>query len=454
LKRNALLIKNARIIDPAANVDETGSILIKDGVIQQTGNNITESAPQVIDATGLVACPGFIDLHCHLREPGFEEKETVASGAAAASRGGFTTICCMPNTNPPLDNAAVIDYVNNIAARHSSRITILPVGCLTRNREGKETTDMPELAGAGCAAFSDDGSPVSNSRIMALAMEKAAGTGLPVIDHCEDLELSRGGQMHDGWVAARLGLKGIPAMAEESVTARDIALAEMTGARLHITHVSTRGAVELIRIAKSKGLPVTADVTPHHLALTDERIAGNPLNPGEALAYDTLAKVNPPLRTAADIAALVRGINDGTIDAIATDHAPHTVEDKLCEFEMAAFGISGFETAFGVLMTLVREGKISLNTLIACMTSGPSRILINKFGRTGSIKVASIADIALLDLNREWTVDKGNFLSKGKNTPFDGYRLKGMVVATIHRGEIAYSHSPSADIKNREDKIA
>lgn len=443
MKKNALLIKNARIIDPAHDIDEIGSILIKDGIIQQTGSNITESAPQVIDATGLVACPGFIDLHCHLREPGFEEKETVASGAAAASRGGFTTICCMPNTNPPLDTAAAIDYVNTIAARQSSRVTILPVGCITKNREGQEITDMAELAGAGCVGFSDDGSPVRSSRVISLAMEKAAGIGLPIIDHCEDLELSRGGQMNDGWVAARLGLKGIPAAAEESFIARDIALAEMTGARLHITHVSTRGAVELIRIAKSKGLHITADVTPHHLTLTEERVAGNPLNPGEALAYDTLAKVNPPLRSAADIDALILGINDGTFDAIATDHAPHTLEDKLCEFEMAACGISGLETAFAILMTLVQAGKISLNTLIARMTSGPSRILINKFGQTGSLKAASIADIALLDLNREWIVDKGNFLSKGKNTPFDGYALKGMVVATIHRGEIAYSNSSS-----------
>ena len=443
MKRNALLIKNARIIDPGNNIDGIGSILIKDGVIQQTGNNITESAPQVIDASGLVACPGFIDLHCHLREPGFEEKETMASGAAAASHGGFTTICCMPNTNPPLDNVATIDYVNTIAAAQSSRITILPIGCITKNREGQEITDMSELAGAGCAAFSDDGSPVSSSRVMALAMIKAAGAGLPLIDHCEDLGLSRGGQMNDGWVAARLGLKGIPAAAEESIIARDIALAEMTGARLHITHVSTRGAVELIRIAKSKGLHITADVTPHHLTLTDERVAGNPLNMDKSPAFDAMAKVNPPLRTSADIDALIQGINDGTIDAIATDHAPHTIEDKLCEFEMAAFGISGFETAFAVLMTLVQAGKISLNTLIERMTSGPSKILINKFGRTGSLKAASIADIALLDLNREWIVDKSNFLSKGKNTPFEGYSLKGMVVATIHRGEIAYRNSSS-----------
>ena len=443
MKKNALLIKNARIIDHANDIDMIGSILIKDGIIQQTGGSITESAPQIIDATGLVACPGFIDLHCHLREPGFEEKETVASGAAAASRGGFTTICCMPNTNPPLDNAATIDYVNTLAARESGRVTILTVGCITKNREGREITDMSELAGAGCVGFSDDGSPVSSSRIMLLALLKAASLGLPIIDHCEDLELSRGGQMNDGWVAARLGLKGIPAAAEESIIARDIALAEMTGAGLHITHISTRGAVKLIKEAKSKGLNITADVTPHHLTLTDERIASNPVKPEESPAFDTLAKVNPPLRTTADIEALIQGINDGTIDAIATDHAPHTDEEKLCEFELAASGISGFETAFGVLMTLVHAGKINLNTLIARMTIGPSRVLINRFGRTGTLVAASPADIALLDVNKQWIVDKNNLLSKGKNTPFDGYTLKGMVVATIHRGEIVYRNSSS-----------
>ena len=447
MKKNALLIKNARIIDPANDIDRIGNILIKDGLIQQAGGNITESTPQIIDATGLVACPGFIDLHCHLREPGFEEKETIASGATAASRGGFTTICCMPNTNPPLDNAAILDYVNTTAARESGRVTILPVGCITKNREGKEITDMSELAGAGCAGFSDDGSPVSSSRVMSLAMLKAASLGLPIIDHCEDLELSRGGQMNDGWVAARLGLKGIPSAAEESIIARDIALAEMTGVGLHITHVSTRGAVELIRVAKSKGLKITADVTPHHLTLTDERIASNPVNPEESLAFDTMGKVNPPLRTAADIEALIRGINDGTIDAIATDHAPHTCEEKLCEFELAAFGISGFETAFGVLMTLVHAGKISLNTLIARMTIGPSRVLINRFGRTGSLSAGSIADITLLDVNKQWIVDKSTLLSKGKNTPFDGYTLKGLVVATIHRGEIVYENSSSGIAK-------
>lgn len=440
MKSNSLLIKNARVMDPANSQDEISDILIEGGVIQQSGRNLTASGVAVFDATGLIACPGFIDLHCHLREPGFEDKETIASGASAAAHGGFTTICCMPNTQPPLDSASAIDYVNKIAARDAARVTVLPVGCITRGRAGQEITEMIELAEAGCIGFSDDGSPVSSARVMSIAMENAAGLGLPVIDHCEDLELSRGGHINDGWVAARLGLKGIPAAAEESIVARDIALAEMTGVRLHVTHLSTQGSVALIRNAKLKGLKVTADVTPHHLTLTEERVINNPVKTDTLLAYDTNAKVNPPLRTAADIQALIQGLNDGTIDAIATDHAPHTREDKLCEFETAAAGISGFETAFGVLMTLVNTGEISLNTLIAHLTAGPARILNNRRGISGTLKPSARADIVLLDINREWLVDVRDMLSCGKNTPFDGYTLKGMVVATIHGGEVAYIH--------------
>ncbi len=440
MKSNSLLIKNARVMDPANSQDEISDILIEGGVIKQSGRNLTASGVAVFDATGLIACPGFIDLHCHLREPGFEDKETIASGASAAAHGGFTTICCMPNTQPPLDSASAIDYVNKIAARDAARVTVLPVGCITRGRAGQEITEMIELAEAGCIGFSDDGSPVSSARVMSIAMENAAGLGLPVIDHCEDLELSRGGHINDGWVAARLGLKGIPAAAEESIVARDIALAEMTGVRLHVTHLSTQGSVALIRNAKLKGLKVTADVTPHHLTLTEERVINNPVKTDTLLAYDTNAKVNPPLRTAADIQALIQGLNDGTIDAIATDHAPHTREEKLCEFETAAVGISGFETAFGVLMTLVNTGEISLNTLIAHLTAGPARILNNRRGISGTIKPSARADIVLLDINREWLVDVRDMLSCGKNTPFDGYTLKGMVVATIHGGEVAYIH--------------
>jgi len=435
VKENNLLIKNARLIDAAAGLDESGDILIEGGVIVKTGKDIAAPGATVIDASGLIACPGFIDLHCHLRQPGYEDKETIASGAAAAARGGFTTICCMPNTNPPLDNAATIGQVKDIAAREAHLITVLPVGCITRGRAGRELADMAELAAAGCIGFSDDGSPVGSARLMSLAMQNAAVLDLPVIDHCEDLDLSRDGHMNDGWVAARLGLKGIPAAAEEAIVARDIALCELTGARLHVTHISTKGSVEIVRDAKRRGLKVTCDVTPHHLTLTEERVMAGQAGPGNPLAYDTNARVNPPLRTSADVNALIQGIKDGTIDAIATDHAPHTLGDKLCEFENAASGISGFETALGALMALLHAGSIDLNTLISCLTEGPARVLKNG---GGTLRPGARADIVLIDAGREWTVDVRDFLSKGRNTPLDGCKLKGMVVATIGGGRFAW----------------
>ena len=435
MKESNLLIKNARMIDPAGVLDESGDILIAGGVILQIGKDLTADGATVIDASGLIACPGFIDLHCHLRQPGYEDKETIASGAAAAARGGFTTLCCMPNTNPPLDNAATIGHVKDIAAREAPLVTILPVGCITKDRAGIELADMAELAAAGCIGFSDDGSPVDSARLMSLAMQNAAGLDLPLIDHCEELDLSRDGHMNDGWVAARLGLKGIPAAAEETMVARDIALCELTGARLHVTHISTKGSVELVRDAKRRGLKVTCDVTPHHLTLTEERVMAAQAGQGSALAYDTNARVTPPLRTSNDVDALIQGIKDGTIDAIATDHAPHTLGDKLCEFENAAAGISGFETALGALMALVHAGRIDLNALMACLTAGPARVLKNG---SGTLRAGVRADIVLLDAGREWTVDVKDFLSKGRNTPLDGCKLKGMVVSTISGGRIAW----------------
>lgn len=432
-----LLIKNVLIIDPSRQMEDSGDILIVDGFIKSTGKDLTTDSGKVLDAAGLVACPGFIDLHCHLREPGFEQKETIATGAAAAARGGYTTICCMPNTNPPLDTAAMISYIKNIAAAKAPRVNVLPVGCLTKERKGKELAEMADMAAAGCIGFSDDGSSVNNSRLMLLAMQNAANLGLPILDHSEDEELARGGHLHDGWVAARLGIKGIPAAAEESMIARNISLAEITGVRLHLTHISTRGSVELIRTAQKKGLRVTCDVTPHHLTLTEERVMQQPLNGGISISFDTRAKVNPPLRTAADINALVEGINDGTVTAIATDHAPHTLEDKLCEFELASFGISGFETAFGCLMTLVHNGRLKLDTLIRCLTYNPASILGQKLC-TGSLQKGSPADIVLLDPDRDWKVDSSAMLSLGRNTPWDGQNLKGMIMATLHRGEFAY----------------
>ncbi len=438
MTNNLLLIKNARILDPGAGIDDTGDILIAEGKISKTGKDITAAGAATIDASGLVACPGFIDLHCHLRQPGYENKETIASGAAAAARGGYTTICCMPNTNPPLDSAATISYVRELAARDAPLVRILPVGCITAGRAGKELANLTELAGAGCVGFSDDGSPVSDTRIMSLAMENTAVLDLPVIDHCEDLNLSQGGHMNDGWVAARLGLKGIPAAAEEIMVARDIALCELTGAKLHVTHMSTAGSLQLIREAKQRGLKVTCDVTPHNLTLTHERVMKTQEGLQTTLAYDTNARVNPPLRSPADIEALIGGIADGTIDVVATDHAPHTAEDKLCEFENAVSGISGFETAFGVLMSLVHSGRISLNALVTCLTTGPARVLRDN---SGTLKPGACADLVLLDTGREWTVDVQDFLSKGRNTPFAGCKLKGMVMATISSGQLSWRHS-------------
>ena len=432
-----LLIKNAHIIDPGLDMDMQGDILISEGKIECVGKLDGITDVRILDASGLVACPGFIDLHCHLREPGFENKETIESGSSAAAHGGYTTICCMPNTNPPLDNIASLEYIKNTAAQ-KGKIRVLPVACVTKLRMGKEITEMLELSSAGCVGFSDDGSPVSNSRIMFIAMQYAAFLNLPIIDHCEDLELSHSGQVHDGWVAARLGLQGIPAAAEESIVARDIALAGITGAKLHITHVSTSGSVDLIRSAKHKGIPITADVTPHHLTLTEEAVLKSCNRDNSFIAYNTAAKVNPPLRTEKDIEALIAALNDGTIDVIATDHAPHSVEDKCCEFEAAAFGISGFETSFGVLMMLVNENKIGLTTLIKSLTCNPAGIISRTYNNLGALKVSSPADIVLLDLNRKWVVNTDKFLSKGKNTPFSGLNLRGMVVATLFKGKFIY----------------
>jgi len=453
-----LLIHGGRIVDPGLGIDQIGDLLIEEGKIVRLGGTVILSAakdleakqPLVIDATGLVVCPGFVDLHCHLREPGFEDKETIGTGTKAAAVGGFTTICCMANTNPPLDNRAIVDWVRQ-KAREEGVVHVFPIGCITKGRKGEELTEMAELADAGVVAFSDDGEPVANSQVMRRAMDYSRGLGLPIIDHCEDKALSDGGLINEGLVSARLGLKGIPVAAEEIMVARDLALAELTGAKLHIAHVSTCGSVELIRQAKQKGISVTAEVTPHHLALTEEsivaslrpsplkgegreRVKQSNLNPS---AYDTNAKVNPPLRSQVDIKCLVKGLKDGVIDAIATDHAPHTLEDKNCQLGLAAFGISGFETAFGCLMGLVHRGQIGLTTLISRLTYHPAKV-IGKEDELGSLKVGAPANITIFDPEREWVVDSRSFVSKGKNTPFDGCQLRGKVMATMVNGKIVY----------------
>jgi len=412
-----LLIKGGCIIDPGQNIDYRGDLLISGGIIScltSRDSNSPDKDCEVLDAEGMIVCPGFIDFHCHLRQPGFEEKETIASGSRAAAKGGFTTICCMPNTDPPLDNKATIDYVKSIAASEGA-IRVLPIGCISRGRKGGELADMEELAQAGVVAFSDDGDTVMNSNLMQKAMEHSLALGLPISDHCEDKSQNAVGQ-------------GASVAAEENIVARDIALAQQTGAHIHIAHVSTEGSVELIRRAKGKGISITAEATPHHLTLTQDIVPER----------GTMTKVNPPLRTERDVTALIRGINEGIIDIIATDHAPHTDKDKQQEFDLAPFGISGFETALASLMWLVHNGQIELKLLIAKLTSDPTKIIGDRLGKLGTLEAGAAADVTIFDPDLEWTVDTDNFASKGKNTPLNGKRLKGKVMATIYNGNIVY----------------
>ena len=425
-----LLIQGGRIIDPSLGIDEIGSLLITEGKISWLGRGeVTPPRPDydVVHAQGLIVCPGFIDLHCHLRQPGFEEKETIATGSQAAARGGFTTICCMPNTNPPLDNQAMIDYIKSTAASEGV-VRVLPIGCISKGRKGEELAELGELASAGVIGYSDDGQPVNSSRLMRQALDYSRAFSLPVIDHCEDTTLSEGGLMNEGIISTKLGLCGMPAAAEEIMVARDLSLAQLTGGRLHIAHVTTKGSVDLIRRAKENGIQVTAEVTPHHLTLTEEKVIG----------YDTNTKVNPPLRTKRDIQALIQGLKENVIDIIATDHAPHTEADKLCEFGIAAFGISSLETALGSLMSLVNDGQLTLATLISKLTYEPAKLIGNKYGKLGTLDIGASADVAILDPNMEWIVDTEAFASKGKNTPLAGSMLKGKVMATISQGKLVY----------------
>jgi dihydroorotase len=442
-----LLIRGARLIDPSTGMDMIGDILVMDGNIQRAGSAIRNgdvpSGCRVIEASGLLACPGFIDLHVHFREPGYEDKETIATGSLAAARGGFTTVCCMPNTDPAMDNASVVDYVLR-RAREADLIRVLPIGCVTKGREGKELAELWELSQAGAVGFSDDGSPVADPNLMRQALAYSSSLGLPIIQHAEDPNLSQDAPVNEGELSNRLGLRGWPAAAEETMVARDIALAQLTGGQLHLAHLSTAGSVNLVRQAKERNQPITAEVTPHHLTLNERWVQGHdeegPLSgPLTSTAYDTNAKVNPPLRTERDVAALITGLRDGTIDAIATDHAPHVVTDKLVSLNDAAFGISGLETALGALMGLVRQSDLTLNILVERLTAGPARLLGEKYASLGTIREGGTADIVLVDPDREWVVRVGEFASKGKNTPLEGMTLRGMVVATISGGRIVHS---------------
>ena len=435
-----LLLRRARLIDPSAGRDFVGDVLVVGGEIA-AAQGVVDGVPDgcgVVDVGGLVVCPGFIDLHAHLREPGFEYKETIASGARAGARGGFTTLCCMPNTEPPIDSESVVEFVLR-RGREAGGVRILPVGCVTRGRQGRELADLEELAAAGAVAFSDDGDPVQDANLMRMALAYSADLGRPVSNHCQDLPLSGDGVMAEGAVATRLGLPGIPAAAEDAMIARDLALAEATGGRLHLAHLSTAGSVSLLRRARERGLKVSAEVCPHHLTITDDWVLGGRggIGPGE-LAYDTATKVYPPLRGRADVDALVDALVDGVIDCIATDHAPHDVPSKRVTYQDAAFGISVLETALGSALQLYHQGRIALPDLVRRLTVGPARVLGPEYAPLASLAPGTPADLTVFDPELEWTVDAAGFASKGRNTPLDGVRLRGCVMATVAGGEMVF----------------
>src|SRR3989441_2207161 len=427
--RMGLLIRGGRVIAPPSGLDRRADVLVTDGHVAAVEAGIASSEHQVIDARGLVVAPGLVDMHVHLRDPGQTHKEDIASGTAAAVRGGFAAVACMPNTTPPLDHPTVVEYVLSRAAK-AGACRVWPIATITKGRMGEELSLIPTLADSGAVALSDDGDAVKNAGLLRRAMGYARQAGLPVIEHCEDAALSNAGVMHEGVWSTVLGLRGIPSVSEEVIVAPGILLAEETGARLHVAHVSTAGSVALIRQAKRRGVGVTAEVTPHHLLLTDEAVGD----------YNTDAKMNPPLRGQADRAALIEGLLDGTIDAIATDHAPHAPEEKRVEFDCAPFGVVGLETALGVVLTrLVQPGTLPLMEALRRLSTTPAAIL----GRAGGrLELGAPADLVLIDLERRWAVDPATFASKSRNTPFGGWELQGKAVVTIVGGEIKYSDLP------------
>jgi dihydroorotase len=421
-----LLLKGGRVIDPSRNSDGIADVLVVDGRIAAVGRNIgLPDGAQVHDATGKVVAPGLIDVHVHLREPGFEDLETIATGAAAAAAGGFSAVCAMPNTDPVIDNQSSVGFVV-AQARKAAKARVYPIGCITIGQKGERLAEFGEMVGAGAVAVSDDGKPVQSSHMMRTALEYAKIFGIPVADHCEDVSLAHGGAMHEGIVSTRLGLKGIPAAAEEIQVARDCILAELTGGHIHLCHMSTRGSVDLIRRAKEKGLRVTAEAAPHHFTLTHDRVEG----------YDTNAKMNPPLREDADREAIRQAVKDGTIDVIATDHAPHHYDAKEREFDDAPNGILGLETALGLaIRELVQTGLLTLPELIHRMSTRPAQV----FGLVGgTLAVGAPADVVVFDPTVRWKVDAGHFCSKSRNTPFGGEELVGRALLTLVDGRIVF----------------
>lgn len=420
-----LLIKGGTVIDPAEQTAATADILVSGGKIEAVGVDLEAEGAQVVDGAGKLVAPGLIDMHVHLREPGFEAKEDIASGTRAAARGGFTAVACMPNTSPVADNRSIITAILARAGEVGA-VRVYPIGAITRGSRGEELAEMADMQAAGAMAVSDDGQPVMSAGLMRRAMQYAGMLGLTVISHCEDRDLAADGVMHEGYMSTVLGLKGIPPEAEEIMVTRDIILADRAGCRLHIAHISTAGAVRAVREAKGWGVRVTAEATPHHFSLTDEVVAG----------YGTNTKVNPPLRSAADVEAVREGLADGTIDVIATDHAPHTFEDKDVEYDRAPFGMVGLETAVGLVWTeLVIPGLLTPAQAVAKMSLNPAMILGVP---GGSLKVGEAADITVIDPGREEVVDPARFASKGRNTPFAGWLLRGLPILTVMGGRIIY----------------
>jgi dihydroorotase len=420
-----LLLKNGRLIDPAQGIDDTLDLLLEGGKVARVGKRIKAGGAKEIDVAGLVVCPGFIDMHVHLREPGQEWKESVESGTASAAAGGFTGIACMPNTDPVNDSRSVTEFILKQARTHGA-VHVYPIGCVTKGMNGEQLAEMGDMLDAGARAFSDDGKPVQSSQVMRKALEYSKIFDVPIIDHCEDCALVDGGVMHEGEFSTRLGLKGWPGAAEDSMVQRDILLAEYTGGHVHIAHLSTARSLGYVRAAKRRKLRVSCEVTPHHLTLTDEALG----------TYDTDAKMNPPLRSSRDLKALLKGLADGTVDAIATDHAPHLPDEKCVEFSRAPFGVIGLETAVPVCLDrLVHKKVIGLSRLVELFTTGPARVLhLDK----GTLAAGADADVTVLDPDRLTTITPETFRSKSRNTPFKQWTLRGMAVMTVVGGRVVH----------------
>jgi len=421
-----ILVRGGRVIDPSQGHDKVADLLLVDGLVAALGKNLkAPDGAEVLDASGLVVTPGFVDLHVHLREPGREDAETIATGARSAVAGGFTSVCAMPNTDPVCDNQAAVGFVLK-QAREAGTARVYPIGAVSLGQRGEQMTEFGEMVAAGAVAVSDDGKPVATAHLMRTALEYARTFGIPVIDHCEERSLAEGASMHEGLTSTRLGLKGMPRTAEDLIVARDILLAELTGGHVHLAHMSTAGSVRLIRAAKSRGVMVTAEVTPHHLTLTDVHCEG----------YNTNAKMNPPLREDADLEAMREALRDGTVDCIATDHAPHPYDAKEQEFDYAPFGVVGLETALGVAMTeLVERGTLDLPALVRCLTTRPAEIAHLP---AGTLRKGAAADVTVFDPAAVWTVDPARFFSKSHNTPFAGRRLTGQIRWTVVGGRVVH----------------